>query len=73
MANYTDTVGEKKANKQAEERRQQNQYQKKNKSMSLECNSNNNNSTRTDGRWHSVDDAAELVENGEISKTIVIT
>jgi len=68
---------ENKTNKQTEERRQQNQYQKKNKkkpkSMSLECNSNNNNSTGTDGRRHSVDDDAALVQNDEISKAIVIT
>ena len=41
--------------------------------MSLECDSNNNNSTGTDSRRHSADDEAELVQNDEISKTIVIT
>jgi hypothetical protein len=46
---------------------------KRMKSMSLECNSNNNNSTETDGRRHSVDDEAELLQDDEISKTIVIT
>jgi hypothetical protein len=68
---------EKQINKQTEERRQQNQYQKKRtKGLSLECNSNNNNNNNsigTDGRRHSVDDEAELVQNDEISKTIVIT
>lgn len=41
--------------------------------MSLKYNSNNNNSTETDGRRHIVDDEAELLQDGEISKTIVIT
>jgi hypothetical protein len=63
----------KKTHKRTEERRQQCQYQKRTKSMLLECNSNNNNSTGTDGRRHSVDDEAELVQNDKILKTIVIT
>jgi hypothetical protein len=75
MVNYTDTVGEK-TNKQTNKQKKDDgktSTKKKNKNMLLECNSNNNNSTGTDGRRHSVDDEAELVQNDEISKTIVIT
>lgn len=77
MVNYTDTVGGKKkqTNKQKKDDSKTSTKKKKGtKNIPLECNSNNNNnSTGTDGRWHSVDDEAELVQNDEISKSTVIT
>lgn len=77
MVNYTDAVGGK--TKKERNRRKttakpaRTHTHKITKGMSLECNSNNNNSTGTNGMRHSVDDEAELVQNDEISKTILIT